>query len=114
MASCSFVLRDRELQSGSRTVDVHQAHTVCILARDVCKTSLPGRGPSKTGHRQPFCGGGAVIPLRPDQRQQTPPPSPPRQTPTVVGCCVLSASPYMGGGGGGGGNMRICQWQNVG
>jgi hypothetical protein len=32
--------RDRELQSGSGTVDVdtYQAHTVCILALDVCKS----------------------------------------------------------------------------
>src|SRR6267142_112534 len=41
MASCSSrSVRDRELQSGSRTVDVdtYQALTVCTLARDVCKS----------------------------------------------------------------------------
>src|ERR1700726_3891477 len=43
MASCSSrSVRDRELRSGSRTVDVdtYQALTVCILAPDVCKSPL--------------------------------------------------------------------------
>src|SRR5437899_633835 len=63
MASCSSgSARDRELQSGSRTVnvDTYQAQTVCILARDVCKSPFEVMGRQ---NRTPATirGGNAVI-----------------------------------------------------
>src|SRR5260370_40184880 len=57
MASCSSrSARDRELHSGSRTVDIdtYQAHTVCILARDVCKGLFRVMGCRKPGTQVPI------------------------------------------------------------